>query len=460
MIDAKIPPQAIDLEMAVLGAILLEADAFDKSNEILKSDYFYKESHKIIYDCFEKLRLKNINIDLLTLVSELKSIDKLDICGGISYIAALTNSINGSANIMHHSRIMQQMYFQRQLIDFCSITINDCYNNQDFFEVTDNLYGKLDKLLNLSDNKETKLIGNVLEIVLKDRKENKTNGLMTGIVEFDKLNNGAKKGDLIILAARPGMGKTAFALQIASNVSKNKENCLFFSLEMSDEQLTKRVESQESEFYIKKIESGVINSYEVEKLSNAHKSIIKMGLHIDDTAGNSIQKMKLKAKRIKQRYGLDLIIVDYLQLISGNTKGNRENEISEISRNLKVMAKELEVPVIALSQLSRAVESRGDKRPMLSDLRESGAIEQDADMVIFLYREKYYNKEIEKDVVEAIVAKNRAGALTTLFFEFMAEITKYKEINGIEVKKEKITPFNDIEQEYDNGFDFKNLTPF
>lgn len=455
----KVPPQATDLEINVLGAILLEAHAFSKVVNILDKSHFYEPKHQTIYSNIQELDFENKPIDILTLAQKLEQKGLISQVGGVPYIAELTNKVSGSANIEAWSRIIQQYAIQRNLIAICNDTIEKCYNKEDIFDVSEAVITQLDNAFNFIDANFPRLAGEVLTELIKSRRENKGKGLMTKFNNLDTLTNGLKPSELLILAARPAMGKTAFVLQLATQIAEQTKNVLVFSLEMSSEQLTRRIESQLSGLNNRNIETNKIYQGQDEMLDKAHKRIRNMGIHIDDTAAISVQKMKIKAKRVKQKFGLDCIIVDYLQLASGSQKGNREQEISEISRGLKVIAKELGVPVIALSQLSRAVESRSDKRPLLSDLRESGSIEQDADIVAFLYREKYYKKDLEQDITELIIAKHRNGGLDTLNFLFNGSTTSFAETE-LSLQQETITPFakgnwtsvRDLSNEYDTPF--------
>lgn len=451
----KVPPQATDLEQAILGAIMLASDSLGKVISELEPKHFYEPKHEIIYQAILDLNYENKPIDILTVKAKLEEKNQLEKAGGVLGVAELTSKVSGSANIAFHSKIVIQCYVQRELITICHNVSDRCYKKEDVFKVSDEMLTSIDGLLNFVSSGEPRLAFEVLEDVIKDREENKGKGLNLGLAEFDELTNGLKQGDLMILAARPAMGKTALSVQIAKNVANDNKQCLFFSLEMSDAQLIKRVESQESGLNSKNIDKGKFYNGEEEMLTEAHKRIRKMGIHIDDTPANSVSKMRLKAKRVKNKYGLDLVVVDYLQLARGEGKGNREQEISEISRGLKVLAKELKVPVIGLSQLSRAVEQRQDKRPLLSDLRESGAIEQDADIVAFLYREKYYNENVTDDITELIVRKHRAGELGTINFEFDGKTTCFKptEKTIAPTKKEQLSPFGltprkDVDKDY------------
>jgi replicative DNA helicase len=448
----KILPNAVELEEVVLGACLLEKQAYNDIANILEPKHFYKTSNQLIYECYKEMHFNNIQIDMLTLVEQLKTKGKLIEVGGVMYVAELTNRVSGSAHIVSHALIIVQKYVQRELIAISHETQSKCYEDKDVFEVSEQLLSQLDNVLKFVDNKPTRSVLEVLETVRKERKENKAVQLYTGFGSMDKLTSGLKSGQLIVLAGRPGMGKTAFALQLAKQIAEN-ENILFFTLEMMSEELIKRLEAQVSGVSAFKIENNLLDRFEEELLNEAQRKIMKLKLHIDDTSALNIQKLKLKAQRVKNKYGLGCIIVDYLQLCTVTNANNREQEVSVISRTLKEISKELKVPVIALSQLSRAVETRTDKRPQLSDLRESGAIEQDADKVLFLYRDKYYKqKEMSKeeaeqidDVVELICAKNRQGATGKVNFIFTDYLTRFEEteksIINIKTSIEDETPF-------------------
>jgi replicative DNA helicase len=424
-----VPPQATDLEEVILGAILIEKDAINRVTSVLEPYHFYKPENSLIFEEIINMNFDGVQIDILTVTQRLKKKGKLDQAGGMYYIATLTNRVVSSSNIESHSLILLEKYALRELITLSIETIDKSVKQNDVFDISDELMRRLDKIFNFIDNKATKTALEVLDSIRKMRRENKNDGLMTGFEKFDSLTNGLKKGNLVVLGARPGMGKTSFALQMAKQVAEQNKSTLFFSLEMMSEEVIKRLESQISGINNKKIETDNLNPFELEQLAIAHKKIRQLSLHIDDTAGLSVPKMKLKAQRVKQKYGLDLIVVDYLQLCTNDKAHNREGEISSISRGLKQLAKDLECPVIALSQLSRALETRSDKRPMLSDLRESGAIEQDADMVTFLYRPKYYDKGLPEDIVEFIISKNRHGSLETINFEFIDYLTIFNATN-------------------------------
>lgn len=425
---------AIDLEQSILGAILLEKDAFIKINSFLGSKHFSDIKHQSIYDAMEDLHFNHAPIDILTVFNKVKNIDA-------HFIASLTNKVSSSANIEYHARIVVQFWIKREIINISKKYESEALDeSSDVFELQEKFFKDFENLGLVSKKAET--AGEVLTSVLQERKEKKGQGLMTEFKDLDNTTYGFKPSDLIILAARPGMGKTALVLQIALNVAKRDEAVLFFSLEMSAEQLVRRLESQITGFDNRKIETNNLHQNELEVLSNAQKQIRKLNLHIDDTPANTINQMKIKAQQVKHKYGLELIIVDYLQLATDKNSNNREQEVSALSRGCKLLAKTLNVPVIALSQLSRKCEDRKDKRPMLSDLRDSGAIEQDADIVMFLYRDSYYQaKEVEhernkyfsniettiNDKTELNIAKHRNGELKVIELDFEGKSISFKD---------------------------------
>src|SRR5918993_774140 len=451
MVYGKVPPQAKDLEEAVLGAIMLEKGAFDTVVEILKPECFYVEAHQRIYKSMQSLQQKNQPIDILTVVEELKTREELDLVGGPYYVTKLTNSVVSSANIETHARIILQKFIQRELIRISGEIIGDAYEDStDVFDLLDDAESKLFEITNNHlrknfDDIDTVLVKAVKRIEdMRNRNEDVT-GVPTGFASLDTVTYGWQPTDLIILAARPSVGKTAFALNLARNAALHPTkptSVAFFSLEMSASQLVQRILSAESEIWLEKISRGKLEEHEmkqlykrgIERLSNAP-------IFIDDTAALNIFELRAKCRRLKNKHNVGLIIIDYLQLMSGtgeNRNGNREQEISRISRDLKGLAKELQVPIIALSQLSRAVESRkeGNKMPQLSDLRESGAIEQDADMVMFLYRPEYYDitanemGDNNRGETHVRIAKHRNGSLETIKLRALLHIQKFIEDTG------------------------------
>ena len=451
----KLPPQALDLEEAVLGAMMIDKKGVDEVIDILQSDAFYKDAHKHIFEAIFQLFTDSQPIDLLTVSSQLKKNAKLELAGGDFYLIQLTQKIASSAHIEFHSRIILQKYIQRSLIRISSEIIEESYDETtDVFDLLDKAESKLYEVTqgNIKRSSET---AQSLVIQAKKRIEEIANkeglsGIATGFDKLDKITSGWQPSDLVIIAARPGMGKTAFVLSMARNIAIDFGHPVaLFSLEMSSVQLITRLISSETGLSSEKLRTGKLEKHEWEQLSVKVKDLEKAPLFIDDSPSLSIFDLRAKARRLASQHGIKLIIVDYLQLMTagGNGKGggNREQEISTISRNLKALAKELEVPVIALSQLSRAVETRGSsKRPLLSDLRESGAIEQDADIVSFIYRPEYYKIEEWDDEeqsptagqAEFIIAKHRNGSLENIRLKFIGNLGKFDNL-----------------EEYGGGFD-------
>ena len=416
--EQRIPPQNVEAEQAVLGAMLLSHDAVIVAMEKLQSQDFYRDVHRIIFEAMEHLHRENKEIDVITLPDELKRMKKLDDVGGLEYVLNLPNLVGSAANIEYYANIVAEKALARNLISTCTELTTEAYDGQ---KETEALLDDAERrILQLSDTKnrgDFASVGAVVEVTLdKITKlyENKAGltGLPTGFRDLDRMTSGLQPSDLILVAARPSMGKTAFTLNIAQNVGvRQHKTVAFFSLEMSQEQLVQRLLCQIAHIDSQKLRTGQLNSDEEwTRLTDACDKLYESPIYIDDTPGISVAEMRSKARRLKSEHGLDLIIVDYLQLMQGRNAESRQQEISEISRSLKALARELKVPLIALSQLSRSVESRQDKRPMLSDLRESGALEQDADIVSFLYREDYYDKETENQhITEVILAKHRNG---------------------------------------------------
>ena len=452
MVFGKVPPQSKELEEAVLGAIMLEKSAFDTVVEILKPECFYAEAHQSIFKAMKSLADKSLPIDLLTVVEELKLKGELELVGGPYYVSKLTNAVVSSANIEAHARIVLQKFIQRELIRISGEIIGDAYEDTtDVFDLLDDAESKLFEITNnhlrsAFEDINTVLVKTIQRIEDMRNKDEDITGVPSGFPSLDKLTYGWQQTDLIVLAARPSVGKTAFALNLARSAALHPTKptpVVFFSLEMSSSQLVQRILSAESEIWLEKITRGKLEEHEmkqlykrgIERLSNAP-------IYIDDTAALNIFELRAKCRRLKNKHDIGLIIIDYLQLMSGggdNKNGNREQEISKISRDLKGLAKELKVPIIALSQLSREVEKRkeGAKIPQLSDLRESGAIEQDADMVMFLYRPEYYDitanemGESNKGETYVKIAKHRNGSLDTIKLKALLHIQKF--IEDVEV---------------------------
>ena len=432
--EQRIPPQNVEAEQAVLGAMMLEHNAVVAAMEKLRPGDFYREVHRTIFEAMEHLHHDNKEVDVITLPEELRRMKKLDDVGGLEYILSLPNLVATAANIEYHANIVAEKALARNIITTCTELTSEAYDGEK--EPEDLLDDAERRILQISESKrrgDFAPVGVVVEETLdKITKlyENKAGitGLPTGFRDLDRLTSGLQPSDLILVAARPSMGKTAFTLNIAQNVGvKQHKTVAFFSLEMSQEQLVQRLLCQIAHIDSQKLRTGQLNSDdEWTKLTDACDKLYQAPIYIDDTPGISVTEMRSKARRLKAEHGLDLIIVDYLQLMQGRSSERRQQEISEISRSLKALARELKVPLIALSQLSRSVESRQDKRPMLSDLRESGALEQDADIVSFLYREDYYDKETENQhITEIILAKHRNGPVGSVKLYFKGEYTLF-----------------------------------
>lgn len=448
MMFGKVPPQSKELEEAVLGAIMLEKSAFDTIVEILKPECFYVEAHQRIYRTMQALAQKNMPIDLLTVVEELKFREELDLVGGAYYVSKLTNAVVSSANIDAHSRIILQKFIQRELIRISGEIIGDAYEDStDVFDLLDLAESKLFEITNNHLRKNFSDMNSVLvktieRIEYMRNREEDITGVPSGFATLDKVTYGWQPTDLIVLAARPSVGKTAFALNLARSAAMHPTRptaVAFFSLEMSAGQLVQRILSAESEIWLEKISRGKLEEHEMTQLyKRGVEKLSKAPIFIDDTAALNIFELRAKCRRLKNKHNVGLILIDYLQLMSGtgeNRTMNREQEISRISRDLKGLAKELQVPIIALSQLSREVEKRkeGNKMPQLSDLRESGAIEQDADMVMFLYRPEYYDitanefGDSNKGETHVKIAKHRNGSLETIKLKALLHIQKFVE---------------------------------
>lgn len=442
----KVPPQAIDLEEAVLGAIMLEKDALTAVIDIIKPAVFYKESHQMIFAAITRLFGKSEPVDILTVTNELKNNGELDIVGGPFYVTQLTNRIASAANVEYHARIISQKYIQRELIRISSEIIKDAFeDSSDVFDLLDraeqNLFAVSESNLRRNyDDMQSLVTDAIKEIEAGKDNDGHLRGIPSGFTDLDRVTNGWQKSDLIIIAARPGMGKTAFVLSMARNCAIDFGKAVaFFSLEMSSIQLVTRLISSETQLSADKLKKGNLESYEWEQLHAKISSLTEAKLLIDDTPALTVFELRAKCRRLKAQHDIDMVIIDYLQLMSGSgeNKGNREQEISTISRSLKALAKELEIPVIALSQLSRAVETRGgSKKPILSDLRDSGAIEQDADMVMFIYRPEYYKIDQDEDgnstagIAEICIAKHRNGALKDIPLRFIDKFAKFTDLDN------------------------------
>lgn len=443
LLYGRMMPQALELEEAVIGALLVDRDGFPSVVEILNESTFYKDSHRTIYSVMSDLFEKSQPIDLLTVHEALKKTKQLEEIGGLNYLLELSNRVASAANLEYHARIVQQKYIQRELIRVSNESIKNSYEDEkDIFELLDdaerNLYEITDGNLSTSYEKLSAVAAKARkEIEAMSLKGDSITGVPTGFDDLDNLTSGWQRSDLIIIAARPGMGKTAFTLSLARNAALAGKGVAIFSLEMANTQLALRIISMESDINSRTLRNGQLNEQEHSRMNSALDRMSELPIFIDDTPGINIFELRAKCRRLKQNHDIEMIVIDYLQLMTGapnGKSGNREQEISSISRALKGLAKELNVPVIALSQLSRSVETRGgSKRPVLSDLRESGAIEQDADIVTFIYRPGYYEMEddidVPQDLAEIIIAKHRNGGLDTVNLRFVPEYVRFENGN-------------------------------
>lgn len=443
MIEERVPPQNIEAEQAVLGAMLIDKEAIAKATEVLSADDFYREAHRVIFSAMLELYNKNEAVDMVTVTEILKRDNKLEDIGGIVYITSLANVVLTAANVKYHAEIVAEKSVLRQLVRVSTEIAAMGYEaNEDVGTLLDTAESRILEISNRKKKNDFTAINDILmdsvqsiESLLQNK--GGLTGLPAGFADLDKLTSGLHPSDFIILAARPSMGKTALALNIVQNVALRAHKVIggeprsvaFFSLEMSKEQLVNRMLCAEAGIDSQRLRVGEMRDEDWTHLWDACDTMSRAKIYIDDTAGITAMDMRSRARRLKAEHGLDLIVVDYLQLMQGsgkrNNSGDRQQEVSEISRSLKALARELDVPVLALSQLSRSVESRQVKRPMLSDLRESGSLEQDADIVAFLYREDYYNPETENKHTELIIAKHRNGPVDTVNLFFQKQFTKF-----------------------------------
>ena len=431
---SRIPPHSVESEQSILGSIILDKDAIITVAETINPSDFYKEAHKIIYESMLSLNSNNEPIDLITLIEELRKEGHLDNVGGISYLTSLSTIVPTTSNVKYYANIVKEKSVMRQLIKASNEIINLGYDaSTDVQEILE----KAEK--NIFDISQEKASDDIqpINVVLQDTfdmierlctEKSEVTGITTGFVDLNKKINGLQRTDLILLAARPAMGKTAFSLNLVQNAAlKGDASVAVFSLEMSKEQLVQRMLSAQSNVELSKIKTGNLGESDWPRIIDAMAVLSEANIFIDDTPGIKISEIRSKCRRLKIEKGLDLILIDYLQLMEGEGKNeNRQQEIAKISRSLKILAKELDCPVIALSQLSRSPELRKDHRPILSDLRESGSIEQDADIVMFLYRDEYYHDDSEKkNIGEVIVAKNRHGETGSVELVWFGQVQKF-----------------------------------
>lgn len=463
----RIPPQNLEAERAVLGALLLDETCFDKVMDMLAAEDFYLESHRLVFEAVCRLREKGRPLDIISLVDVLKSDGSLEKAGGPASVSALADRVPTAANVDYWAKLVREKSLLRRLINEATQIVSEAYDEP---EELDNFLDRAEnKILNISmDQTGTpyqpmrKLVKHSFEII-EDfaQKKQVVTGVPSGFNDLDMLTSGFQPSDLVIIAGRPSMGKTAIALNISRNASvKHNKTIVFFSLEMAREQLVMRMFCSEAEFNLKKLRTGMISSRDWPRLTTAAGILSEAPIFIDDSSSLSVLEMKARSRRIKSEHGLDMIIVDYLQLIRGSDsrrrRDSREQEVSEISRGLKAMAKELQVPVIALSQLNRSVEHRDDKTPRLADLRESGAIEQDADVIMFIHRPSMYRKRVKDGVsgedeminpnvaddsedfrevdderfAQLIIGKQRNGPLGVVALNFFQDYTTFKPLES------------------------------
>lgn len=443
----KVPPQAVDLEEAVLGALMLEKDAFAIVGDLLRPECFYKDAHQRIFRAIQQIFVNDDPVDLLTVSEELKSSGELDQVGGYYYLTQLTSRVASAAHIEFHAKIIVQKYIQRKLISVCTELQEMAYDDAtDVADLVDKAQKSVFDIADGNVRKDTMEIAPVIEEAIRGieaagQRPDGISGIPSGFNALDEVTSGWQKSDLVIIAARPAMGKTAFVLSMARNMAVTYNQPLaFFSLEMSSVQLVNRLIASETGLGSEKIKNGRLTEDEWKHLHSKIKALVSAPIYVDDTPALSIFELRAKCRRLKQKYDIKAVIIDYLQLMTAGAdmRGNREQEVSMISRQLKIIAKELNIPVLALSQLNRGVELRtGDaKKPMLSDLRESGAIEQDADMVLFIHRPEKYGIMTDaqgmslKGIADIIIAKHRNGAVGEIQLRFMSELTRFCDLES------------------------------
>ncbi|GAK03400.1 LOW QUALITY PROTEIN: replicative DNA helicase [Geomicrobium sp. JCM 19037] len=431
--EDRLPPQNIEAEQAVLGAIFLEEESLVAASERLRRKIFTRASHQRIFEAMVELSDKGEPVDLVTVTSELQDRHWLEEAGGVSYLTDLANAVPTASNVSHYSRVVEEKSLLRRLIRTATSIASDGYESD--HEVDDVLSDAERMILEVSNRRTSGAFVSIKDVLMEtydniemlQGRGDALTGVSSGFQDLDRMTAGFQRSDLIIVAARPSMGKTAFALNIAQNIAtKSDENVAIFSLEMGASQLVQRMLCAEGNIDGTRLRTGQLIEEDWEKLAMAMGSLSRAGIYIDDSPGITVADIRAKCRRLKQERGLGMILIDYLQLIQGRGTESRQQEVSEISRNLKAIARELDVPVIALSQLSRGVESRQDKRPMMSDLRESGSIEQDADIVSFLFREDYYDHDAEnQNMIEIIIAKQRNGPVGSVELAFIKEYNKF-----------------------------------
>jgi replicative DNA helicase len=430
----RIPPHNLDAEQSVLGSMLLDKEAVAAASEVLQGEDFYSDAHKEIYEAILDTYDQGKPVDLVTLAEALRQRGSLEAVGGGTYISDLSMSVPSTANVRYYIRIIEEKSILRKLISASNEIIKESYEASEDLDIIIDHAEK--KIFDISQKKNKQSFESIKTILLEtyskieemSKNKGRITGVPTGFRDFDMRTSGLNPSDFVLIAARPSMGKTSFAMNIAQNAAvRYKVPVAIFSLEMAKDQLAQRMLSSEANVELQKVRTGDLSEEDWIKLVNAATPLSQAPIFIDDTPGVTAMEVRSKARRLKMEHNLGLIVIDYLQLMSGRGKTeSRQQEVSEISRSLKALARELQVPVVALSQLSRGPEARQDHRPMLSDLRESGAIEQDADLVVFLYRDEYYNPDTEKkNIAEAIIAKQRNGPTGTVELVWLGQYTKF-----------------------------------
>ena len=436
MSEGRTPPQSIEAELSVLGAMMLKPAATTQAIELLRADEFYRQAHRAVFEAMEELVKNGEPVDIVTVTELLKKKNLIEQVGGISFLANLTNSVPSTANLVHYAKIVKEKAILRSLIDASTEIAGAAYEASE--DIAEQLDDAERKILAIAGGQTTGAFVPVKDVVFDavDRvselakAKGGITGLSTGLATLDSVTRGLQKSDLIIVAARPAMGKTAFVLNLATHVALQGGTVAFFSLEMPREQLMHRIFCAEGQIDATRLARGELDDEEWSRLVQVADRMMKTNLYFDDTSSTTVLDIRTRARRLKAEHGLDLIAIDYLQLIQAPGRAeNRTLAVAEMTRSLKVLARELNVPIIVLSQLSRATEGRSDKRPMLSDLRESGSIEQDADIVMFLYREDYYNQDTkDANITELSIAKHRNGAIATVRMFFQKEYTRFRDL--------------------------------
>ena len=436
MPEGRVPPQSIEAELSVLGAMMLKSSAATQALELLRAEDFYRQAHRAVFDAMEGLVRAGEPVDIVTMTEALKKAGLLEQVGGISFLANLTNAVPSTANLEHYAKIVKEKAILRRLIDVSTEIAGAAYEESD--EIAEQLNEAERKILAIAGGQTTasfipakKVVFDAVDRVSELAKaKGGITGLSTGLSTLDNVTRGLQNADLIIIAARPAMGKTAFVLNLATHVALQGGTVAFFSLEMPREQLMHRIFCAEGQIEATHLARGELDDAEWERLVKVADRMMKTNLYFDDTSSTTVLDIRSRARRLKAEHGLDLIAIDYLQLIQAPGRvENRTLAVAEMTRSLKILARELNVPIVVLSQLSRATEGRSDKRPMLSDLRESGSIEQDADIVMFLYREDYYNQDTENaNITELSIAKHRNGATDTVKLYFQKEYTRFRDL--------------------------------